>query len=99
MKVSISPSRAVGTVYAPPSKSIAHRALICGALTKGCTIEHCGTSQDIEATLRCLQALGTKIERSENSVTIGGLNPFSIPEKVVAHSAFCSRFAYCPESR
>ena len=80
MNVTISPSRAVGTVHAPPSKSIAHRALICGALTKGCTIEHCGTSQDIEATLRCLQALGAKVERCENSITIGELNPFSIPD-------------------
>lgn len=80
MKVTILPSRAAGTVYAPPSKSIAHRALICGALTKGCTIENCGYSQDIEATLRCLQALGATVERRENTVIIGEFDPFSIPD-------------------
>lgn len=83
MKVTILPSRAAGTVYAPPSKSIAHRALICGALTKGCTIENCGYSQDIEATLRCLQALGATVERRENTVMIGGLDPFSIPDHLI----------------
>lgn len=79
MKVTISPSRAVGVVKAPPSKSVAHRALICGALTSGCSIEHCGASQDIEATLRCLMALGAKIERVGDTVHIGQLNPYQIP--------------------
>ena len=83
MRVTILPSRAVGHVSAPPSKSIAHRALICGALTKGCTLENCGDSQDIKATLRCLQALGATIEKSENTINIFGLNPHNIPEETV----------------
>ena len=78
MNVTIIPSKAKGTVCAPPSKSVAHRALICGALTEGCTIENCGTSKDIEATLRCLSAMGAKIKQDENSIKIGGLSPFTI---------------------
>ena len=31
----LSPSRLTGTVQAPPSKSAAHRALICAALSRG----------------------------------------------------------------
>ena len=78
MNVTIIPSKAKGTIYAPPSKSVAHRALICGALTEGCTIKNCGLSKDIEATLRCLSAMGAKIEEKEDSIIIGGLSPFTI---------------------
>lgn len=45
-----------------PSKSDAHRAKICAALSeitsgKGCLVQCGGTSQDIEATEKCLAAL------------------------------------------
>ena len=45
-----------------PSKSDAHRAKICAALSeitseRKCRIECGGTSQDIEATEKCLSAL------------------------------------------
>ena len=78
MKVTILPSVADGTVAAPPSKSMAHRALICGALSKSSTIRNVAYSQDIEATLRCLQAMGATIERRGDTIKIGGLNPFAI---------------------
>lgn len=83
MKVTIYPSKAFGTVAAPPSKSVAHRALICGALSKGCFVRNCGSSQDIEATLRCLTTMGAHVERTADGVYIGGLNPYSIPENTV----------------
>lgn len=83
MQVTIYPSKAQGVVQAPPSKSVAHRALICGALTKGCLVHNCGNSQDIEATLRCLQAMGATIERAGNDVKIGGLKPDSLVENLV----------------
>lgn len=55
----VSPSRLTGTVQAPPSKSAAHRALICAALSRGvCQIENLSYSQDVQATLRAVQALG-----------------------------------------
>lgn len=82
MQITICPSKAVGTATAPPSKSVAHRALICGALTDGCRIENCGDSQDIEATLRCLKALGAVVERGHGFVRIFGLDPYNIPKNV-----------------
>ena len=35
MQVTIRPSRAAGTLKAPPSKSMAHRMLICAAIYAG----------------------------------------------------------------
>ena len=78
MRVILSPSVATGVVTAPPSKSMAHRALICGALSKGSTIRNVAYSQDIEATLRCLQTMGATVERKGDVLNIGGLNPFAI---------------------
>ena len=83
MKVTILPSKAFGVVDAPPSKSMAHRALICGALTSGCQVKNCGTSQDIEATLRCLKTLGANVERVGDTVNIGHLDPFHIPDNAI----------------
>ena len=61
MRVTITPSTAKGTVKAPPSKSIAHRMLIAGALSNGESVIHgISLSQDINATLRCLAALGAE---------------------------------------
>lgn len=80
MKVTVMPSKAVGEVIAPPSKSMAHRALICGALTTKSIIRNVAYSKDIEATLRCLRAMGAAVVCEDDVVTIGGLNPFSIPE-------------------
>ena len=51
MTVKINPSKAVGKIIAPPSKSMAHRALICGALSEKSVIKNLAFSKDIEATL------------------------------------------------
>lgn len=83
MNVRITPSQACGTVQAPPSKSMGHRALLCGALTGGSVIKNLSYSKDIEATLNCLQALGANVKRDGNSVTIGGLDPFLLPHAPV----------------
>ena len=80
MTLNINPSKAVGTIVAPPSKSMAHRALICGALSEQSVIKNVAFSKDIEATLNCLIALGAKAEISGNTVKIGGLKLDNIPE-------------------
>lgn len=79
----IEKSRAVGTVTAPPSKSMAHRLLICGALSSGSTIENVAFSKDIEATLSCLKALGASVEINGNTVKIGGLTSQNIADGTV----------------
>ncbi|MBQ8740210.1 MAG: 3-phosphoshikimate 1-carboxyvinyltransferase [Clostridia bacterium] len=77
MTVTIKKSKASGTIAAPPSKSAAHRALICGALSCGSKIENIEYSNDILATLDCLTALGAKVEKCGNTITLGELNPYS----------------------
>lgn len=74
MIVKITPSTAFGRVKAPPSKSMAHRLLICGALSKQSVISGVAFSKDIEATLGCLKALGAKINIENDTVTIGGID-------------------------
>ena len=83
MTVKIYPSVASGTVSAPPSKSAAHRALICAALTDGCCVNNIAYSQDIKATLGCLQALGAKIEKNGDAVFLGSLSPENIQDSAL----------------
>ena len=90
MTVTFKPSKANGTVYAPPSKSIAHRALICGALTEESTINNIDFSDDINATLDCLKKLGTSVKINGNSVTLGGLSLTKIKDNT---ELFCGESA------
>lgn len=63
MKAIISPKTLAGTVPAIASKSMAHRLIIAAALASGPTQVICNTTcADIDATVRCLEALGAKIE-------------------------------------
>ena len=80
MDIKIAPSKAVGEITAPPSKSLAHRALIFGALSEKSVIKNVAFSKDIEATLNCLKSLGASVLVNENTVTVGGLDLQNIPE-------------------
>ena len=58
MNVTITPGPLAGAITPPPSKSQAHRLLIAAALGTGEShIENLAHSQDIDATLRCMDAL------------------------------------------
>lgn len=71
MKVTITPSKAHGKVEAPPSKSLAHRLLICAGMSVGESIIHgISDSEDVSATLDCLAAFGAKYERIDGGDTI-----------------------------
>ena len=62
------PSRLSGEIRIPPSKSIAHRALICAGLAEGqSVISGLQFSQDIEATIRCLRVLGCSVRVIERA--------------------------------
>ena len=62
MIVTITPRKLSGTIAAIPSKSHVHRLLICAALgNRPATLPCRVVSQDIEATVRCLRALGAGI--------------------------------------
>ncbi len=78
MNVTVYPSKLNGEIKAIPSKSMAHRLLICAAMSEGVTRVRCSeTSQDIEATIACLRAMGSNI------VKIG--NMYLVP-KVTVHA-------------
>ncbi len=60
-----------GTVPAISAKSVAHRLLICAALSNNITTIRCDyESDDILATIACLQSLGADIKRVENSYKV-----------------------------
>ena len=57
----------------PPSKSAAHRAVLCAALAEGTShITNIEYSKDIRATLGAAAQLGAKITEEAHSVTIKG---------------------------
>ena len=74
MKIQIIPRRLQGVVKAPPSKSMAHRLLICGGLASGekSIIRGVSDSEDVTATLRCLAAIGATYEKYGDVVEIVG---------------------------
>ncbi|HBF15802.1 MAG TPA: 3-phosphoshikimate 1-carboxyvinyltransferase [Clostridiales bacterium] len=73
MRVRIHAGRAAGEVCVPPSKSIAHRMLICAGLAHGVSvIRHAGDCEDILATLDCLSLLGADCRREGDTVTVRG---------------------------
>ena len=69
--VTVMPGSRSGTAYVPSSKSVAHRMLICAALSDSRTeITIREKSKDIDATVSCLKALGAVITGStEGNVT------------------------------
>lgn len=88
MDIFISPGKLYGTVRAIPSKSMAHRALICAAFSNTPTKIMCGeTCNDIEATINCLRALGASILSVEGGYHIVPIAAFPL-----------SAHLYCGES-
>lgn len=76
MKVKICKSRAKGTVYAPPSKSMAHRLLIAAALSSGeSVIRGISDCDDVQATVDCLTALGATVVREGDDMRVTGFDP------------------------
>ena len=75
MDLQITPKKLSGAVTPPPSKSQAHRLLIAAALAEGTsTLHNIARSQDIEATLRCVTALGGSwTEASPGTLTVTGI--------------------------
>ncbi len=82
MDITITPGPLRGTVTAIPSKSQAHRLLICAAFADGPTQLLCpDTNRDIEATAGCLNALGAEIIRTETGHDVSPVR--RIPDQAV----------------
>ncbi len=85
MIVRVSPAACRGTVSVPPSKSMAHRALLCAALADGtCTLNGIISSQDMTATLHALAAMGCRVIRTGDRCTVTGCGgfPLHLPDEV-----------------
>ena len=76
-----------GQVSVPGDKSISHRAIIFGAIAQGETrINHFLHSQDCLNTLKCMSALGARIEKIDHSVIEikgVGLNGLKKPDHIL----------------
>lgn len=85
MRLSIEKSSPTGIIKAPASKSASHRLLICAGLSEGrSVISNMAYSEDIKATLRCLDAIGCKTEIKDDTVTVDGISDYSsIGEKIL----------------
>lgn len=84
MDITITPKKLHGTVNAIPSKSQAHRLLICAAFADAETQLYCADiNRDIAATASCLRALGADIERTEWGYRISPV--ITVPKEAALH--------------
>jgi 3-phosphoshikimate 1-carboxyvinyltransferase len=86
MILNIKPSEISGETKAPPSKSMGHRLLICAGLAEGKSeIGNILFSEDILATLDCLEAMGATIDKDADSVSLVG----ALPKTAVRNTYKC----------
>jgi 3-phosphoshikimate 1-carboxyvinyltransferase len=77
-------NRLSGQVCAPPSKSYTQRMLVASALAHGTSkISNSLISEDTEATLRAVIALGAKVKTSEHCWIIEGANPLKAAKEPI----------------
>lgn len=82
MDITIQPRLLRGDIQVIPSKSLAHRYLICAAFADNPTQLRCeDTNRDIEATADCLRALGANIIRTESGYSVHPIE--KLPEHTV----------------
>ena len=82
MDITIYPGKLSGKLNVIPSKSQAHRLLICAAFANKTTTLLCpDTNKDIEATAACLRSIGAQISRSPDGYIV---NPVTtVPDSAV----------------
>ena len=68
----LTPAGLSGVVRVPPSKSLAHRAVLCAALAKGgvSVVRNIALSDDIVATMQGATAFGARIQQEEDTLYI-----------------------------
>ena len=83
MNVTVKPGIARGELNAPPSKSYAHRLMICSALAEGnSVVRGLSKSRDMIATMDCAAALGAGFTLEEDTLYIKGCFPNFTPSTV-----------------
>ena len=98
MNVIIHPSKLKGIISAIPSKSVAHRQIICASLGNGISkIEISALSKDISATINCMEALGARFDYTNGVLTVNPIDRNNLPEKAILdcnESGSTLRFLY-----
>lgn len=94
MNVTITPKKLKGAVTPPSSKSQSHRLIIAAALAEGTSrIGNLSHSEDIAATLRCMEALGASHEGERvTGVSSIGSNSADLPLLDCCESGSTLRF-------
>lgn len=83
MIASVERSVVSGEVYAPPSKSYTHRAILITALGPGGTVKRPLISADTRATIAACEAFGAKITRKDDIEIEGVSGKPQTPEDVI----------------
>lgn len=79
----LTPSRLHGSVTVPPSKSAAHRAILCAALARGeSRLSNIADSEDMRATLGAIEAIGIQVVREKDTLTIRSDGPWREEAKI-----------------
>lgn len=90
------PNKLKGEVKIPPSKSMAHRAVICAALSDGlCKVTNIDFSDDIIATVEAMKSLGAVITKKDDYLEVIGIKS---SENKINNSIDCERTIDCNES-
>lgn len=70
--------RLTGAVTPPPSKSAAHRGIICAALARGVSrVAPFALSDDMRATIGAMRALGASVTEADGALLVDGTGTFS----------------------
>jgi len=83
MIASVEPSTISGEVYAPPSKSYTHRAILITALGPGGTVKRPLISADTRATIAASESFGARIQTEEDIIIQGVSSRPRTPEDVI----------------
>lgn len=88
MIAKVFPGKCSGKLTIPPSKSMAHRSIICAALAKGVSrIDNIAYSQDILTTIKGMQALGAQIITHDDFIEVTGIGK---PNSCETREVFCN---------
>ena len=86
--ITVSPGLLSGSVTAPPSKSAAHRAILCAAMCDGVSeISNVAYSQDILATIAAVKILGAEVTQNGSVLIIKGIG---IRRNLCGENIFCN---------
>lgn len=88
MDITIEPRSLRGDITVIPSKSQAHRLLICAAFADAPTVLHCPeTNRDMDATTGCLNALGAKIIKTQTGYSVWPVGQIPETAKLNCHDS------------